>query len=408
MIDLIGFEIKKIFSKNMSKAALVILLLALAISCYFAIASVTYVDEYGASHIGIAAAQRLRAEKGKWEGSITAEVLQTVIEENRKINEEYPMHPGDIIGNDVHYSRIQGFSDIRDMINQGFCDFREFNYYRIDSVSKKDAYKVYENRSKSLDNWLNSEEAKDLFSEKEKAFLLHQYQQMETPIYYEAADGWKAALTYAQTIIMLIMLTVAFLVSGIFSNEFGWKADTIFFSTRFGRNKGTRAKIATGLIVVTAIYWIVIALYSFIILGCLGFSGGGCKIQMGFGHWKSFYNITYIQLYLLTIVAGYIGALFCLLLSMLISAKTHTAVVAVTIPFVILFLPSFLSNLTFLKDVMGLLPDQLLQINEVINLFRLYHVGDKIVGSIPILMVVYPILSMLLIPIIYRVYQKTY
>lgn len=180
---------------------------------------------------------------------------------------------------------------------------------------------------------------------------------MKTPLYYEDYDGWKSALHYAQTIVMLVMLVSAFLVSGIFPNEFSWKADFIFFSTKYGRDRGTRAKLIAGLIVVTAIYWMIIALYSVIVLGCLGFDGGNVMIQTGFWYWKSFYNITYMQLYLLTIVSGYIGTLFCLLLSMLISAKTHTAVVAVTIPFAILVLPLFLSNFHFLKGTLGVFPD---------------------------------------------------
>lgn len=131
---------------------------------------------------------------------------------------------------------------------------------------------------------------------------------------------------------MLIMLVSAFLVSGIISNEFSWKSDSIFFSTKYGRDRGTRAKIMAGFIVVSVIYFIVISLYSLVVLGCLGSQGGNVMIQTGFWHWKSFYNITYMQLYLLTVVAGYIGTVFCLFLSMLVSAKTHTAVVAVTIP----------------------------------------------------------------------------
>lgn len=184
---------------------------------------------------------------------------------------------------------------------------------------------------------MNSEDADGLFDENEKAFLIEQYSEMKVPLYYEDYDGWKSALSYAQTIIMLIMLVSAFLVSGIFSNEFSWKSDSIFFSTKYGRDRGTRAKIMAGFIVVSAIYFIVISLYSLVVLGCLGSQGGNVMIQTGFWHWKSFYNITYMQLYLLTVIAGYIGTVFCLFLSMIVSAKTHTAVVAVTIPFAILF-----------------------------------------------------------------------
>ena len=404
---MICFEIKKIFSKTISRISLIVLLFSLVISCYFAITNITYIDNRGVSHTGIAAARNLRKEKQRWEGVLDKAALQAVIDEYRKVNEEYPIRQGDYTANLLHDSKVQGFSEIKDMINMGFCEFRDFNYYRIDSVSKDEVGKLYQNREKSLEKWLSSEETEDLFNKKEKAFLLERYHQMKTPLYYEDYDGWKSALHYAQTIVMLVMLVSAFLVSGIFPNEFSWKADSIFFSTKYGRDRGTRAKLIAGLIVVTAIYWMIIALYSVIVLGCLGFDGGNVMIQTGFWYWKSFYNITYMQLYLLTIVSGYIGTLFCLLLSMLISAKTHTAVVAVTIPFAILFLPLFLSNFHFLKGTLGVFPDQLLQINEIINIFNLYQIGGKIVGSIPIMMVIYPILSVTLLPIIYCTYHKT-
>lgn len=47
---------------------------------------------------------------------------------------------------------MQGFSEIKDMINMGFCEFRDFNYYRIDSVSKDEVGKLYENREKVWKN----------------------------------------------------------------------------------------------------------------------------------------------------------------------------------------------------------------------------------------------------------------
>lgn len=78
-----------------------------------------------------------------------------------------------------------------------------------------------------------------VYSMKTKAFLIEQYSEMKTPLYYEDYDGWKSVLSYAQTIIMLIMLVSAFLVSGIFSHEFSWKSDSIFFSTKL---EGTRVQ----------------------------------------------------------------------------------------------------------------------------------------------------------------------
>ena len=364
---MIRFEIKKIFSKTANKIGLIVLLAAIAVTCYFAISSMDYVDEEGDTHTGIAAARYLRDTKAEWEGLITEDVLREVIRQNRLINETYPDSPTDIKTSNIGYSKKQGFSDIRDLINSGFSEFREHNYYRADSLSEDEVGKLYDNRILNLEKWLNSDEAKDQFSEKEKAFLVSQYQKLETPFYYEYAGGFTAALDYAPTIIMLTVLIMSFFVAGIFSNEFGWKADSVFFSARYGRNRGTFSKIAAGLIVITGVYWLVILIYSAVVFSVAGIGGANCVIQTSWAFWKSFYNITYLQAYLLTVIGGYVGALFILAVSMLVSAKTHTTVLAVTIPFVLLFIQSFLGGFSVLSDVLGLLPDQLLQINMAIN-----------------------------------------
>ena len=60
---MIRYEIKKIFSKTICRISMIVLLLSLIISCYFAITNITYIDEQGVSHTGIAAARDLRTEK---------------------------------------------------------------------------------------------------------------------------------------------------------------------------------------------------------------------------------------------------------------------------------------------------------------------------------------------------------
>jgi hypothetical protein len=81
---MIRYEIKKIFSKSISKVSLVVLLFSLLISCYFAITNVSFLDEQGKSHTGIAAAKSLREEKQKWEGVLDEAALQAVMDEYKK------------------------------------------------------------------------------------------------------------------------------------------------------------------------------------------------------------------------------------------------------------------------------------------------------------------------------------
>ena len=164
------------------------------------------------------------------------------------------------------------------MINRAFGGFQDYNYYRADSVTQEEIRSFYDRRTDNLIEWLNSEEQESRYSEQEKQFLISQYGKLETPFYYEYADGWAALLEYAPSIIMLAVLITVFLVSGIFSDEIQLKADSIFFSARLGRDKAIAAKIKAGFIVVTSVYWIMILLYSGIVLAVLGIGGAGCSI----------------------------------------------------------------------------------------------------------------------------------
>ena len=372
---MILFEIKKTLSRTGSKVGFLVLLVTLAVTGYFAITLGTYVDEKGDEHVGIKAVRDLYEKKSEWKGLVTEDYLKEVIRENNAINAVYPYDPSDPVTSDIGYSLSQGFGDIRTMINSAFGEFRAYDYFRIDSVTGEEVGNLYENRIRNVKTWLSSDEAKDLYSESEKEYIIDSNETLETPFYYEPYDGWKA--------------------------------DSIFFSTKYGRTRGTLSKIAAGIIVVTVVYWTMILLYSLIVFSVYGTSGANCVIQTGHAGWKSLYHITFAQEYLLMIIGGYVGVLFILLLSMLVSAKTHAGVIAVTIPFIMIFIQSFFGGFPNLTGVLGLLPDQLLQMNMAANTFVLYEIGGNVVPSIPILMTIYPFLCVFLLPIMYHVYHRT-
>ena len=401
------FEVKKVFLKPISKIVLLLLLILLIVVSYLAVRSVEYVDSEGRSTFGILAAKSLRKSKNQWAGYITEDVLVEVLEKNATINNSDEYLSKEVQENNKAYAKKQGFSDIREMINMAFGGFQDYDYYRADSVTIGEVGSFYTNRILNLKSWLNSAEVKDNSSESEKEFLINQYEKLNTPLYYEYMDGWNALLEYMPTLIMVLVLISGFLVSGIFSNEFQLKADSIFFSTKFGRNRAICSKIGAGFVIVTTIYWSCIFLYSMIVLAVLGTDGASCAIQTGLGGWKSFYNITCFQEYLLAIMGGYIGSLFILTLSMLISAKTRSTVLAVTIPFILLFIPTFLNSVDALSKVLGVLPDQLLQIGQAVNYFNLYQVAGRVVGAIPILFIVYVLLYGITLPLTYYVYRKS-
>lgn len=404
---MLRFELKKIFAKRSNKIAVFILSAAVIIVSCLTIGSIEYTDLSGNLHTGISANKELKKVKQEWAGYVTDDVLNKVIQANNEINSSENYLSKDIRENNIAFSQKQGFADIKEMINMSFSDFQEYDYYRADSVSPDQLHYFYPNRVNNLKNWLYSASITDNYTEQEKSYLIEKYEALEEPLYYEYSGSWTALLTYLPSLIMMIALIGTFLVSGIFSDEFRLKADAIFFSTNYGRNKAVKSKITAGFICVTAAYWIAVLAFSIIIFGSLGVSGADCMIQTGLGGWKSFYNLTFWQEYILTILGGYIGILFILLLAMLISAKTRSSVFAVTIPFILLLMPSFLSNFPTLSSICGILPDQLLQISSSINLFNLYQIGGLVIGAVPIVFVVYSLGYLLMLPLLYRIYRKS-
>ncbi len=399
------YELKKIFSRTGSRVALVLLAVFMGLTCYFA-AGVGWVDGNGDEHKGMVAVSELRKAQKEWAGYLDEEMIRKVIAENRRIRESPEAQSEIIRERDIAFSWQQGIEEIRDLLNHSYAvGFRDYDYYQANSLTEDDAVMFYENRTRLLKEWLAGE-AKDQFSDKEKEYLIRRYESIQTPFYCDYVTGWKQLFEYAPTIVMLIMLVLGYLVAGIFSNEFTWRSDAVFYTSVYGRDRAVLAKIKAGLLVVTLVYFAAFMLYTVILLCYYGMDGWNLMVQAA-GSWKCFYHITVWQKYLLILIGGYIGCMFISFLSMLVSAKTKSSVLAVMVLVVLIFIPSFLENINspVINKIIGLLPDQLLQTGAALNYFNLYPLGKNVVGEVPIIMTVYAVLTVVLLPLIYQEYR---
>ncbi len=406
VIQMTRYEVKKVFSKTGGRIAIVLLFFTTIIVSAFAVGSVDFVNADGISISGPKAARKLREVKAEWTGYLTDDVFAEVIRQNAAVEATPEAQSKDPRELNKAYALKQGYLDIRNIINSALSPFREYNYYRIDQIAPEEAGHIYEGRVASLTDWLNSDEAKDYYTEHQKQFFLDQYHKLEIPLYYEAADGWNALIEYSQTIIMIMMLFLSFLVCGIFTGEYQLKADAVFFSSAQGRKQGVKSKIIAGLLIITALYWALILLYTAIVLVALGTNGWNVLIQTTLYGWKSLYNITWLENYLLIVFGGYIGTLFILIAELLLSVVTRSALAAISMPFILLFVPSFIGNLRTASGILGLLPDQLLQVGVAVRLFNAYEIGDAVIGALPILFILYAALSVVIIPMLYVIYRK--
>lgn len=398
---MLKYEVKKVFSKSKNKAAVFILLAILIAASIMIINKVEYIDENGNAHTGISAAKNLREMKNKWAGYLTEGVFKAALEENKTINHSAEALSDDIEEQDKAYAKKQGISGVINVINEAFSEYRDYNDFAADNVSEEEIKNIYGKRISVFKDWLASGE--ETFSEKQKDFLIKQYENLKTPFYYEYMDGWAALLQNISTFILLLALVIGFLVSGIFSDEFQIKADAIFFSAKLGRSRGILAKMGAGFLIISVFYAVFVFLFTFIILFVLGADGADCPIQLDL--WHSVYNITFLQAYFLIVAGGYIGTLFASILAMLASASTHQAATAIIVPFLVLCTFPFLSRLIPLPEICSFFPDQLLEVYIDIKEPGLVEVGGKVMTIAAVIIPLYAMFCLVLQPVLYKTYK---
>lgn len=402
-MKMLQFEIKKVFSKFKNKMAVILLLIILIATCILTMNRVEYVDMDGNASSGIAAARNLRAEQNKWTGNLTEDVIAEVVKENKKINNSKEALSDDIQEQDKAYAKKQSILVITDLINNAFSEWRDYNSYAIDNISAKEAKQVYEKRISALKGYLDSGE--ETFTEAQKKFLIQRYENLKTPFYYEYVGGWSALLQNISTFILMLALVIGFFVSGIFSDEFQIKADSIFFSSKLGRNKAVVSKVSAGFLITTVLYVVFVLLYTLIVLLMLGADGANCPIQLDL--WRSAYNVTFFQAYLLIVIGGYVGTLFAAIISMIVSAASRSTATAVIVPFMILCAFPFLSRIITLPGICSFFPDQLLEVYLSIKDFDLVQMGGKVMSVATVIIPAYMAICLFLLPVLYYIYKKS-
>lgn len=412
MTVMVRYELKKIFSSFGGKVTLVLYAAVVVLSCWLAAAGElnvgsVWVNEQGSRETGPAAVKKMQAARAEWTGWLNQDMLTRAVQENARINATPQAQSNDVRQNDIAFGWKQGFDPIRELINRSYSPaFRYYDYYTADGIAAIDEQTFYSNRVKLVREWLNdkSDVGESTFTQQEKDYIISQYESLQTPFYMEYHDGWYQLLEKGMFILMMGILILSFALSGIFSGEFKWKADAIYFSTTYGRTKGTSAKIKAGLLLITLLYWVGILVYSLFTLTYLGFGGGNTVIQVRL--WKSLYNITMRQAWVLAVSCGYLGNLFLGILTMLISAKTKSAAVAVSMPFIVIFIPVILQGtVDALSTFASLMPSTLLEFYQHLSTFDLVTVFGKVFRVADLCIPLYGLLTLILIPILYREYR---
>jgi len=393
---ILKYELKKVFSKKLNRIVLIIVLLAAAVLSVFAIGSVRYVDEDGAGHTGLTASRRLAADRNRWAGELTGDKIAQAVSSRKESNREYP----DDVPDEEYGKTLQSYNDIENFVigvltpdavwDQGvLC--------QLEDEQARDLYSIYEK---------NLQEMAGKYGEtpEQQRFLTEQYEKTELPLAYESKNSWDTIMMYVETYGMILAIVIGFLAAGIFAEEFRSRADAVFFSARYGRTKAARHKVLAGLLMATIVYWAGMGILSLVSLGVMGISGFSTPYQIDQPY--SIYNMTFGEYYLLTVLCGYIASLLSASVTMLIAAKMRSANVAVCVPFFLFCVMPFIGRafsafLTFFK----LTPDMLLNVIECAKDPNIFQIGNVVFRQIPCIVLLYFIISIILLPFVYRNYH---
>lgn len=394
---ILKYELKKVFSKKMNRIVLIAALLAAVALSVFAIGSVRYVGEDGAGHTGLTASRYLAADRNRWKGELTGDKIAQVVSSGKEIRLQYP----DDVPNEIYGKTIQSYNDIENFVIGVLTPDTVWDtgvLYQLEDEQAKNLYSIYEK---------NLQEMAGKYGEtpEQQRFLIEQYEKTDLPLTYEAKDSWDTIVMYVETYAMILAIVIGFLAAGIFSEEFRSRADAVYFSSRYGRTNAVKNKVMAGLLMTTIVYWAGMGILSLVSLGVMGISGFSTPYQIYQPY--SIYAMTYGQYYLLAVLCGYIASLLAASVTMLIAAKMRSANVAVCVPFFLFCVMPFIGRalsafLTFFKFT----PDMLLNVIECAKNPNIFQIGNYVFRQIPCIMLLYFVISIILLPFVYRSYHR--
>ncbi len=189
-------------------------------------------------------------------------------------------------------------------------------------------------------------------------------------------DGWDKMLSSMGNVLaILLCLLVVITLSPVFSEEYSCHTDSVIYAARYGKTKLVTAKIIASLEAVIGMYIIFLLLDAVLFLGIYGVQGWNVNIQSSLHYTSSAYNLTFLQMFLISVVLNISGIVSMTIITLFISAKFNTPVTALIASCVVCFLPvlfDFTESVPLLQKLLEICPIFMLHTNGVFIAVKTY------------------------------------
>ena len=283
---MIKYELKRIFTKRLNRALIMIGLAIAVVLSFLAATSNRFVTPQGHLVTGITATRKVVADKNRNKGLMTPQKISELIAQDQKTFQEYKDKDE---SDKVYGTSLQQYLDVEQLVSYILTGNEDYDPSVYLNVNPKKLLNIYKIREAKIQKLIQQNGK----TEEQRKYLKAQYDKISTPYQYEAPDSWDTLQLYVVTYSIILAVLMGVLVSGIFSEPPTLKADAIFFSSKYGRNKAIKTKIIAGLITSTEIYWIGMCLFTVISLALMGTSGSHTLMSML--NCYTIYNVTYGQ-----------------------------------------------------------------------------------------------------------------
>lgn len=174
---------------------------------------------------------------------------------------------------------------------------------------------------------------------------------------------------------ILLCLLVVTNLSLVFSEEYSCHTDSVIYAARYGKTKLVTAKIIASLEAVIGMYIIFLLFHAVLYIGVYGVQGWNVNIQSSLHYASSAYNLTFLQMFLISAVLNTLGIAAMTIITLFISAKLSTPVTALIASCVVCFLPvifDFTESVPLLQKLQEVCPIYMLHMNGVFTTVKAY------------------------------------
>lgn len=336
MLDLIKFELYKIFSK---KSVRIILLLTILLGIFNVVAESVSVKYQGVDHI-----DDVYSIMKEYEGKAITE--ESAIKAENTIND---LKEKKSRGEKLTEKEIVYMNYLYDTMRPPYPAYTVNNeLYTVDEM-------------KDEMNKLKNENKTDTYEYKNLNFIYEKVKNVEESKFY-FSHGWLKTADF-KAIATLITTLIAVGLAAIFSDEYQSNSAQIMLSCKYGKNKMVLSKMITGLIF-TATIFIIINVVHMIGVLLYDFRGWDAPLELFKYYTNTPFDMRVIDFYITGLGISFIGAILYSLVTMLISLLVKNNMIALLLSLGLYYAPAFAGSF--------------IPIDSVVRVFREINLAEAI------------------------------